>query len=72
MVLYAMELTDAAKISHDDFHIVCSQLSQFLLNEDKTMLKLNDFNRAEFMLWDDEEKDYCKYSEGHGNGNVSG
>jgi len=34
-------------------------------------VKLNDFNRAEFMLWDEEEKEYCKYGEGYGQGNVS-
>ena len=48
-----------------------SQLSQYLLSADKTIVKLNDFNRAEFMLWDEEGEEYCKYSEGHGNGNVS-
>ena len=48
-----------------------SQLSQYLLNADNTTLKLNDFNRAEFMLWNDKEGEYCKYGEGTGNGNVS-
>jgi hypothetical protein len=46
-------------------------LGQFLKNEDETLIKLNDFNRAEFMLWDEKAKDYCKYGEGTGNGNVS-
>jgi serine/threonine protein kinase len=46
------------------------QLSQFLWNADKSRVKLNDFNRAEYMLWDDEAKDYCRYLEGPGNGNV--
>lgn len=53
-------------IVHDDV-----QPSQFLLNKDKTMLKINDFNRAEFMLYDDTEGEYCRYTNGVGHGNVS-
>jgi len=45
------------------------QLSQFLVSSDKTTVKLNDFNRAEFELWDDKEQEYCKYTEGGGHGN---
>lgn len=48
---------------HDDV-----QLVQFLLDKDKTMLKLNDFNRAEFPLWDENRKDYCRYLNGRGKG----
>jgi hypothetical protein len=55
-----------ALIVHQDV-----QLSQFLWTEDKSLLKLNDFNRAEFMLWDEDLQDYCRYGEGFGNGNVS-
>ncbi|CAJ1930979.1 unnamed protein product [Cylindrotheca closterium] len=51
-------------IVHDDI-----QLSQFLLNKDKTMLKINDFNRAEYMLYDESKETYCKYHNGGGNGN---
>lgn len=47
------------------------QLSQFLLNKDSTRIKLNDFNRAEFMLWDDEAQEFCLYSSGTAHGNVS-
>lgn len=47
------------------------QLSQFLLTKDKTRIKLNDFNRAEFMLWDDQAQEYCQYSPGSAHGNVS-
>ena len=47
------------------------QLGQFLYNADKSRVKLNDFNRAEVMLWDEEAKEYCRYHEGPGNGNVS-
>ncbi len=47
------------------------QLSQYLWTEDKSLLKLNDFNRAEFMLWDEEAQEYCRYGEGPGHGNVS-
>jgi serine/threonine protein kinase len=53
-------------IVHDDI-----QLSQFLLNEDKSMLKINDFNRAEFMLFDEASQQYCQYKNGPGGGNVS-
>jgi serine/threonine protein kinase len=47
------------------------QLSQFLLTKDKTRIKLNDFNRAEFMLWDDHAQEYCQYNSGGAHGNVS-
>jgi serine/threonine protein kinase len=47
------------------------QLSQYLWTADKSRVKLNDFNRAEFMLWDENHQTYCRYSEGAGNGNVS-
>ena len=47
------------------------QPSQFLWTKDKSLVKLNDFNRAEFMLWDESAQRYCKYGEGRGHGNVS-
>lgn len=53
-------------IVHDDV-----QLSQYLFNADKTVLKLNDFNRAEFLLFDEENQKYCLYKNGQGHGNVS-
>jgi len=52
---------DGGVIIHDDV-----QLSQYLLNKDKTRLKLNDFNRAEFALWNG--TDYCRHQNGHGKG----
>ena len=39
------------------------KLDQLLWNEDKTMIKLNDFNRAEMMFWNDKDNEYCQYSE---------
>jgi len=39
------------------------KMPQFLWNKDKTIVKLNDFNRAEFMLWNDQNHDYCRYNE---------
>jgi len=45
------------------------KLDQFFLNSDMTEVILNDFNRAEFMLWDEEEEEYCSYREGFGAGN---
>lgn len=52
-------------IVHDDI-----QLSQFLLSEDGT-LKLNDFNRAEMMFWNEKDKEYCRYRNNPGHGDVS-
>ena len=45
------------------------KLDQFFFNADKSEVILNDFNRAEFMLWDHREEAYCKYKEGYGAGN---
>lgn len=56
---------DNGVIVHDDV-----QVPQFLLNQDKTVLKINDFNRAEFMLYDDTIGEYCRYTNGAGHGNV--
>jgi serine/threonine protein kinase len=54
-------------IVHNDI-----QPSQFLFrSDDHKALKLNDFNRAEVMLWDEEHQDYCRYRCGAGQGNVS-
>ena len=52
-------------IVHDDI-----QLSQFLLSE-SGKLKLNDFNRAEIMLWNERDQEYCKYRNYPGWGDVS-
>jgi serine/threonine protein kinase len=52
-------------IVHDDIY-----LSQFLLTE-KGTVKLNDFNRAEIMLWNEKDQEYCKYRNEPGGGNVS-
>jgi serine/threonine protein kinase len=53
------------RIVHDDI-----QLSQFLRTKNG-YIKLNDFNRAEIMLWDEENQKYCKYRNDPGHGNVS-
>jgi len=45
------------------------KLDQFFFNSNKSGVVLNDFNRAEFMLWDQSEEKYCRYREGYGNGN---
>jgi serine/threonine protein kinase len=39
------------------------QLCQYLINRDG-QLKLNDFNRAEVMLWDTKKQDYCRFRSG--------
>lgn len=49
-------------IVHDDI-----QLAQFLFAPDGR-LKLNDFNRAEAMLFDEEDGSYCRYQNGKGAG----
>jgi len=49
-------------IVHDDI-----QPCQWLRTKDGKM-KLNDFNRAEVMLWDEKEEKYCKYTNGGGYG----
>jgi serine/threonine protein kinase len=50
-------------ITHQDI-----QLSQFFFDNDAKRIILSDFNRAEFMLWDEEYQSYCKYTEGKGRG----
>jgi serine/threonine protein kinase len=51
-------------IVHDDI-----QLSQFLISP-TGQLKLNDFNRAEIMLWNEKDQEYCKYRNDPGEGDV--
>ena len=41
--------------------------SQFLFAADGR-IKLNDFNRAEAMLYDENDETYCRYSNGPGGG----
>ena len=71
----ALEMAEAILVLHSypNGMIVHNdvQLSQFLFSEDFSVLKLNDFNRAEFLLWDDRNQEYCHYKNGPGNGNVS-
>jgi hypothetical protein len=45
-------------------------IGQFLFTE-KGSLKLNDFNRAEVMLFDEEHEEYCRYRNNPGVGDVS-
>jgi len=51
-------------ITHNDV-----QLCQYLYSKDNK-LTLNDFNRAEIMLWDEDENKYCKYRSGRGHGTL--
>jgi len=53
-------------IVHDDVH-----LEQFLVTEDHQHIKMQDFNRAEIMLWDEDNQEYCRYLNGPGHGEVS-
>jgi Protein tyrosine and serine/threonine kinase len=51
-------------IVHDDI-----QLPQFLFSSN-SQLKLNDFNRAEIMLWNEKDQEYCRYRNEPGKGDV--
>jgi len=51
-------------IVHDDI-----QLCQYLYKSDNKTMKLNDFNRAEIMLYDEFTNQYCPYLNGQGGGN---
>lgn len=51
-------------IIHNDL-----QLSQYLLDENDN-IKLNDFNRGEIMFWNEKDKEYCKYKNNPGHGDV--
>lgn len=53
-------------IVHDDVH-----LEQFLLSKDHLHIKIQDFNRAEIMLWNSDDAEYCRYRNGPGHGEVS-
>ena len=72
-LVYALEMAEAlvelhgyplGVIVHDDVH-----LGQFLVGDDGH-LKLHDFNRAEIMLWNEQDQDYCRYRNNPGNGEV--
>lgn len=69
---YALQMAELIAALHDYPHgkIVHNdiQLSQFLFDQ-SGMLKFNDFNRAEIMLWDEQKQDYCRYRNGPGGGN---
>jgi serine/threonine protein kinase len=41
------------------------------LTSDHQHLKIQDFNRAEIMLWNEDDQDYCRYLNGPGHGEVS-
>lgn len=53
------------RIVHNDI-----QLTQFLFFEDGN-LKLNDFNRAEILLFNEQDEEYCRYGDGPRFGDVS-
>jgi hypothetical protein len=47
------------------------QPTQFMLTWGDHRVKLSDFNRAEVLLWDEEEEEYCHFFNGGGMGAVS-
>jgi hypothetical protein len=72
-LVYSLEMAEALSklhaypggvIVHDDIH-----LGQYLL-DDSGHLKLQDFNRAEIMLWNEEDDEYCRYRNNPGDGEV--
>ena len=72
---YSMDMMEAVAnlhnypggvIVHDDI-----QLGQFLVSDDGQHLKLQDFNRAEILLWNEKKEEYCVYKNGRGHGDVS-
>jgi len=71
-LLISLEMAKSIAALHDfpDGRMVHNdiQLGQFLHTKDDE-IKLNDFNRAEIMFWDEENYHYCKYRNGPGKGN---
>lgn len=71
---YALEVAESVAVMHGfpGGVIVHDDLKpgQILMSADGHA-KLNDFNRAEIMLWDSKGEDYCRYGNGEGNGRVS-
>lgn len=68
---YALEMAEALLLLHswpdgvmvhDDI-----QMTQYLFTPDGH-LKLNDFNRAEIMLWNEKDQEYCRYINHPGHG----
>eukprot|EP00977_Amphora_coffeiformis_P000908 scaffold190_cov171-Amphora_coffeaeformis.AAC.33 len=68
---WALEMAEAVALLHNHRRGVIVhddiQLSQFLIGPEGH-LKMGDFNRAEFMLYDEEHKEYCRYRNGAGHG----
>jgi hypothetical protein len=60
---YSLLVLFSERSVHDDV-----QICQWLRKGDNK-LKLGDFNRAEIMEYDSEEREYCKYKNGRGWGN---
>jgi hypothetical protein len=73
---WALEMAESIALLHNYKHGVIVhddvQLVQWLVTEDHEHLKLNDFNRAEVMLYDEANQEYCKYRNNPGNGDVRG
>ncbi|KAG7338327.1 phospholipid-translocating P-type ATPase, flippase [Nitzschia inconspicua] len=66
-VRYALQMAEAVADLHG-FHsgVIIHEdikLDQFLWNEDKSLIKLNDFSRAVFMMWHDKDQLYCAQDE---------
>lgn len=67
---FALGMAEALSELHNFPGGVIVHPAQFLLNG-KYEVKLNDFNRAEILLWDEQNKTYCPISAGHVQGVVS-
>ena len=72
-LMFSLEMAEAIADLHGfkDGIIIHGDIQpiQFLLTKD-LHLKLNDFNRAEIMLYDQKDDMYCRFKSGEGNGNA--
>ena len=64
---YALQIAEAVADLHGYadgliLHLDLKQ-DQFFWNRDKSMIKLNDFSRATFLMWDDSKQEYCPCDE---------
>eukprot|EP00977_Amphora_coffeiformis_P000909 scaffold190_cov171-Amphora_coffeaeformis.AAC.34 len=68
---WALQMAESVALLHNHPHGVIVhddvQLFQWLIADDGH-IKMNDFNRAEFMVYDEEHKEYCQYKNGVGPG----
>ena len=72
-LMLALEMVEALNALHTEMDAIIVHddvdLGQFLWADHQMReIKLNDFNRAEVMLWDEVNNQFCKYKNGAGGG----